>query len=88
MAAGTGAYHTIPVIPSEGDTGLLSLAFGFRFADLEWIEKVYDQSFRSLDLMARWGYAFPKANDGREKRGGLRALTASCSCATSWKKPA
>lgn len=74
VAAGTGAYHTVPGDAVQRDaliTSRLPLAFGF--ADLEWIEKVYDQSFRNLDLMARWGYAFPKANDGREKRGNLRA---------------
>jgi succinate dehydrogenase/fumarate reductase flavoprotein subunit len=74
VAAGTNAYHNIPTDPVQRE-GMISsrLPLAFGFADLEWIEKVYDQSFRGLDLMARWGYAFPKATDGREKRGNLRA---------------
>jgi succinate dehydrogenase/fumarate reductase flavoprotein subunit len=74
VAAGTNAYHNIPTDPVQREGMIASrLPLAFGFADMEWIEKVYDQSFRGLDLMARWGYAFPKATDGREKRGNLRA---------------
>ena len=75
--SGTGAYYLKPDDPIQRKNMIESrLAIAHGFASLEWIEKVYDQSFINQDLMSRWGYAFPKAEDGREKFGGMRAADA------------
>ncbi|NMG67718.1 FAD-binding protein [Azoarcus indigens] len=74
-AAGTGAYYIKPDDPQHREgmvNSRLPIAFGF--AETEWIAKVYDQSFINQDLMSRWGYAFPRTQDGKQERwGGLRA---------------
>ena len=76
-AAGTVAYYIKPDDPIHRD-GLIKarLPIAFGFAETAWIEKVYDQSFINQDLMSRWGYAFPKTEDGRERWGGMRAADA------------
>lgn len=73
-AAGTGAYYIKPDDPVHREGIIKSrLPIAFGFADTAWIEKVYDQSFINQDLMSRWGYAFPRTEDGKERWGGLRA---------------
>ncbi|MFT4509260.1 FAD-binding protein [Caballeronia sp. 15711] len=74
-AAGTGAYYIKPD-DAEHRRGMINarLSIAFGFAETAWIEKVYDQSFINQDLMSRWGYAFPKTQDGNQERwGGMRA---------------
>ena len=77
-AAGTGAYYIKPDDPVHREGMIkarMQIAFGF--ADERWFEKVYDQSFINQDLMSRWGYAFPKTQDGNKERwGGMRAADA------------
>ncbi|MDR2690041.1 MAG: FAD-binding protein [Azoarcus sp.] len=75
--AGTGAYYIKPDDPQHRQ-GIIDsrLPIAFGFAETAWIEKVYDQSFINQDLMSRWGYAFPRTQDGRERWGGLRAADA------------
>ncbi|WP_418647889.1 FAD-binding protein [Thauera butanivorans] len=77
-AAGTGAYYIKPDDPVHRE-GMIKarMPIAFGFADESWIEKVYDQSFINQDLMSRWGYAFPKTQDGNKERwGGMRAADA------------
>lgn len=77
-AAGTGAYYIKPDDPVHRE-GMIKarMPIAFGFADERWIEKVYDQSFINQDLMSRWGYAFPKTQDGNKERwGGMRAADA------------
>jgi succinate dehydrogenase/fumarate reductase flavoprotein subunit len=76
-AAGTGAYYIKPDDQVHRDGVVKSrLPIAFGFAETEWIEKVYDQSFINQDLMSRWGYAFPKTEEGKERWGGMRAADA------------
>jgi succinate dehydrogenase/fumarate reductase flavoprotein subunit len=48
----------------------MPLAFGL--ADKAWIERTFDQSYANLDAMAKWGYKWPKNEEGDEYRGRLR----------------
>jgi succinate dehydrogenase/fumarate reductase flavoprotein subunit len=74
VSAGTNAYYLVPDDPVQRDTLVRSrLPIAQGFADTDWIERVYDESFRNLDLMARWGYAFSQVGEGKEHRGMLRA---------------
>lgn len=76
--SGTGGYYIKPDDPQHRE-GMINarLPIAFGLADEAWIEKVYDQSFINQDLMSRWGYAFPKTEDGNKERwGGMRAADA------------
>ncbi len=75
--SGTGAYYLKPDDPIQRKNMIESrLAIAHGFASLEWIEKVYDQSFINQDLMSRWGYAFPKAEDGARNLAACGAADA------------
>jgi succinate dehydrogenase/fumarate reductase flavoprotein subunit len=72
-SANTGIYYIKPDDPihREGTVDArLPLAFGL--ADKIWIERTFDQAYANLDVMARWGYKWPKNEDGKEYRGRLR----------------
>jgi succinate dehydrogenase/fumarate reductase flavoprotein subunit len=72
-SANTGIYYIKPDDPvlREGMvTARLPLAFDL--ADERWIERTFDQSFANLEAMARWGYKWPKNEQGQEYRGRLR----------------
>jgi len=71
--ANTGIYYIKPDDPLQRDAMVnarMPLAFGL--ADSRWGERILDQSYRNLDTMAKWGFAFPRTSDGKEYRGGLR----------------
>jgi succinate dehydrogenase/fumarate reductase flavoprotein subunit len=73
IAAGSvGAYFLKPDDPIQRDAMInarMPLAFGL--ADSRWGEKILDQSYRNMQLMADWGYAWPLTSDGRQRRGTI-----------------
>jgi hypothetical protein len=64
-AEGTDPIHR------EGMVGA-RLPLAFDLADPIWIERTFDQSYANLETMARWGYKWPKNEEGKEYRGRLR----------------
>jgi succinate dehydrogenase/fumarate reductase flavoprotein subunit len=72
-SANTGIYYIKPDDPihREGTVGA-RLPLAFDLADKIWIERTFDQAFANLDAMARWGYKWPKNEEGKEYRGRLR----------------
>jgi len=73
IAAGSvGAYFLKPDDPIQRDAMInarMPLAFGL--ADSRWGEKILDQSYRNMQLMADWGYEWPLTSDGRQRRGTI-----------------
>jgi len=71
IAAGSvGAYYIKPDDPIQRDAMVnarMPLAFGL--ADSRWGERILDQSYASMKLMAEWGYEWPQIGDGRQKWG-------------------
>jgi succinate dehydrogenase/fumarate reductase flavoprotein subunit len=72
-SANTGIYYIKPDDPIHRDgTVNARLPLAFDLADKIWIERTFDQAYANLDAMARWGYKWPKNEEGKEYRGRLR----------------
>lgn len=72
-SANTGIYYIKPDDPIHRDgTVSARLPLAFDLADEVWIERTFDQAYANLDAMARWGYKWPKNEEGKEYRGRLR----------------
>lgn len=72
-SANTGIYYIKPDDPIHRDgTVSARLPLAFDLADKVWIERTFDQAYANLDTMARWGYKWPKNEEGKEYRGRLR----------------
>jgi len=76
VGANTGIYYIMPDDQEQRDAIVHArqpIAFGL--SDPAWGYKVFDQSYANLDLMARWGYEWPRNSQGKEYRGSLRGPT-------------
>lgn len=72
-SANTGIYYIKPDDPIHREgTVDARLPLAFDLADKVWIERTFDQAYANLDAMARWGYKWPKNEEGKEYRGRLR----------------
>lgn len=72
-SANTGIYYIKPDDPIHREgTVEARLPLAFDLADKLWIERTFDQSYANLDAMARWGYKWPRNEEGKEYRGRLR----------------
>ncbi len=72
-SANTGIYYIKPDDPIHREgTVSARLPLAFDLADRIWIERTFDQAYANLDAMARWGYKWPKNEEGKEYRGRLR----------------
>lgn len=72
-SANTGIYYIKPDDPVHREgTVDARMPLAFDLADKLWIERTFDQSYANLDAMARWGYKWPKNEEGKEYRGRLR----------------
>jgi succinate dehydrogenase/fumarate reductase flavoprotein subunit len=71
--ANTGIYYAKPDDPIQRETMVsarMPLAFGL--ADKRFGERVLDEAYVTLDSMAKWGFAWPRNDEGKEYRGSLR----------------
>jgi succinate dehydrogenase/fumarate reductase flavoprotein subunit len=72
-SANTGIYYIKPDDPIHREgTVSARLPLAFDLAEKVWIERTFDQAYANLDAMARWGYKWPKNEEGKEYRGRLR----------------
>lgn len=76
IGANTGIYYIMPDDQQQRDAIVLArqpIAFGL--SDPAWGYKVFDQTYAQLDLMARWGFEWPRNSEGKQYRGSLRGPT-------------
>jgi succinate dehydrogenase/fumarate reductase flavoprotein subunit len=76
IGANTGIYYIMPDDQQQRDAIVMArqpIAFGL--SDPAWGYKVFDQTYAQLDLMARWGYEWPRNSQGKQYRGSLRGPT-------------
>lgn len=73
-SAGGSIYYIVPDDPVQREGQIVAhLPLAAGMADPRLIERVYDQTFENLSLMAGWGYIWPRNAEGKELRNGLRS---------------
>lgn len=71
-AGNTTTIHRAPNSPSREAAIKRRLALAHGLADQSWIERVIDEAYRKLNVLADWGYNYPKDEHGMSYRGSLR----------------
>lgn len=70
--SGNGVWY-VPPEPVARENALASReAFGGFLADRNWGQRVLDQTFHNLNLVAEWGYPFPLDDNGQQRRTSLQ----------------
>lgn len=71
-SAGTGVWYVAPD-PAQRLAAMESREkLGGYLQDRGWMTRVLDRTYESVNLLAEWGYPFPRAEDGAEHRTNLR----------------
>ncbi len=70
--SGTGVWYIAPD-PAKRAAAMLSRdALGGLLADRGWMRRVLDRTYDNINLLAEWGYPFPRDDDGVERRDSLQ----------------
>lgn len=73
-SAGGSIYYIVPDDPVQREGQIVAhLPLAMGMADTSVIERAYDQTYENLQLMAEWGYIWPRNDEGKELRNGLRS---------------
>ncbi|MBD2245706.1 FAD-binding protein [Nostoc sp. FACHB-888] len=71
-ASGNGVWY-IPPDPDSRETAMASReALGGFLSSRDWMQRVLDQTFANVNLLAEWGYPFPVDDEGRPYRRSLQ----------------
>ena len=71
-ASGNGVWY-IPPDPQARETAMASReALGGFLANRNWMQRVLDQTYANVDLLAQWGYPFPTDDEGKPYRRSLQ----------------
>jgi succinate dehydrogenase/fumarate reductase flavoprotein subunit len=71
-SAGTGVWYIAPD-PAKRLAAMESREkLGGYLQDRQWMARVLDRTFESVNLLAEWGYPFPQDDNGEERRTNLR----------------
>ncbi len=71
-ASGNGVWY-IPPDPQARETAMASReALGGFLANRNWMQRVLDQTYVNVNLLAQWGYPFPTDDEGNPYRRSLQ----------------
>ncbi|MBD0387150.1 MAG: FAD-binding protein [Nostoc sp. C3-bin3] len=71
-ASGNGVWY-VPPDPDSRETAMASReALGGFLSSRDWMQRVLDQTFANVNLLAEWGYPFPVDDEGRPYRRSLQ----------------
>ncbi|MBD1843450.1 FAD-binding protein [Cyanobacteria bacterium FACHB-63] len=70
--AGNGVWY-VPPDPELREKAMASReALGGYLADRQWMQRVLDQTFENINLVAEWGYPFPIDENGNSQRQSIQ----------------
>ncbi|MBW4426487.1 MAG: FAD-binding protein [Nostoc desertorum CM1-VF14] len=71
-ASGNGVWY-VPPDPDSREAAMASReALGGFLSSRDWMQRVLDQTFANVNLLAEWGYPFPVDDEGRPYRRSLQ----------------
>jgi succinate dehydrogenase/fumarate reductase flavoprotein subunit len=71
-ASGNGVWY-VPPSTEARETAMASReALGGYLADRTWMQRVLDQTYSNVNLLAEWGYPFPTDEEGKPYRRSLQ----------------
>ena len=71
-ASGNGVWY-IPPDPQARETAMASReTLGGFLANRNWMQRVLDQTYANVNLLAQWGYPFPTDDEGNPYRRSLQ----------------
>ncbi|MBD2666191.1 FAD-dependent oxidoreductase [Richelia sinica] len=71
-AAGNGVWY-VPPEPESREAAMASReALGGFLSSRNWMQRVLDQTYTNVNLLAEWGYPFPTDEEGRPYRRSLQ----------------
>ncbi len=71
-SAGTGVWYVAPDHGKRLAAMESREKLGGYLQDRGWMTRVLDRTYESVNLLAEWGYPFPRDDDGQERRTNLR----------------
>jgi succinate dehydrogenase/fumarate reductase flavoprotein subunit len=71
-SAGTGVWYVAPDPAKRLAAMEKREKLGGYLQDRNWMTRVLDRTYESVNLLAEWGYPFPLDDDGQERRTTLR----------------
>ncbi len=70
--SGTGVWYVAPDPAKRSAAKLSRDALGGQLADHAWMDRVLDRTYDNINLLAEWGYPFPRDDDGAQQRRSLQ----------------
>src|SRR5438477_7500717 len=71
-SGGVGVWY-VPPDPGRREAAMASREAGGGFlGERPWMQRVLDEAFRGVNLLADWGYPFPVTDEAAELRGNLQ----------------
>jgi succinate dehydrogenase/fumarate reductase flavoprotein subunit len=70
--SGTGVWYVAPDPAQRSAAKLSRDALGGQLADHAWMDRVLDRTYDNINLLADWGYPFPRDDDGAQQRRSLQ----------------
>lgn len=70
--SGTGVWYVKPEAAVREEAKRSRYTLGGQLADAQWMNRVLDQTYDNMGMLAKWGYPFPEDGRGRQHRRGLQ----------------
>ena len=70
--SGTGVWYVSPDPTKRAEAMQSRDVLGGRLADHGWMRRVLDRTYGNVNLLAEWGYPFPRDDHGVERRDSLQ----------------
>jgi succinate dehydrogenase/fumarate reductase flavoprotein subunit len=71
-ASGNGVWYVPPELDAREAAMASRESLGGFLADRSWMERVLEQTYTNINLLAEWGYPFPIDDDGKPYRRSLQ----------------
>lgn len=70
--SGTGVWYVEPEAAAREEAKRSRYYLGGELADGHWMNRVLDQTYENMGMIAKWGYPFPVDEQGQQHRRGLQ----------------
>ncbi|WHX48376.1 FAD-binding protein [Paenibacillus woosongensis] len=70
--SGTGVWYVKPEAAAREEAKRSRYFLGGQLADAQWMNRVLDQTYDNMGMLAEWGYPFPEDGQGQQHRRGLQ----------------